>query len=91
MREEMITKEVEKNMATISNSMDGDAYVFISQELGNLWFDFTEMLITFKILKATLDEAEKENPEVWEEMIAYDEEAEEIYYLFEELANKYKY
>lgn len=59
---------VANNMALISNHMDGDATDFIACETENLWAQLDEIVQKFAVIKATLDEAEEEYGEVYEEI-----------------------
>ncbi len=67
MKEELMNK-VADNMELISNHMDGDAGNFIAGEVECLMSDLDKIMQKFAILKATLDEAEEEYGEVYEEI-----------------------
>lgn len=87
MKKELMDK-VADNMALISNRMDGDAGTFIACEAECLMADLDKIMQKFAVLKATLDEAEEEYGEVYEEICnddVYGEDFEEWWETLEKL------
>lgn len=87
MKEELMDK-VADNMALISNRMDGDASTFIACETECLMADLDKIMQKFAVLKATLDEAEEEYGEVYEEICnddVYGEDFEEWWETLEKI------